>query len=77
MLHVLTCDLAAFQRLYNDTLPALPGVMRLTSTLVMKSIVQNRPIPLDLLSTRQHLLIFGYRFVTCLNVGFPVVSHTL
>lgn len=46
MLHVLTKDLMAFQRLYDDTLSALPSVLRLTSTLVMKSIIQNRPMPL-------------------------------
>lgn len=46
MLHVLTRDLAAFQELYDNSLSTLPSVMRLTSTLVMKSIIQNRPIPL-------------------------------
>jgi len=38
-------DLAAFQRLYDDKLGALPGVLRLNSTLVMKQIVQDRPLP--------------------------------
>lgn len=46
MLHVLTRDLAAFQRLYDESLSVLPSVLRLTSTLVMKNIVQNRPLPL-------------------------------
>lgn len=46
MLHVLTTDLAAFQKLYDECLSALPSVMRLTSTLVMKSIIQNRPLPI-------------------------------
>lgn len=46
MLHVMTKDLNAFQRLYDESLLALPHVLRLTSTLVMKSIIQNRPLPL-------------------------------
>jgi DNA-binding Lrp family transcriptional regulator len=46
LLRVLTADLPAFQRLYDDRLSTLPGVQRLTSTLVMKSVVENRPLPL-------------------------------
>lgn len=46
MLNVVAADLTAFQRLYDDQLSALPGVQRLTSTLVMKTIVDNRPLPL-------------------------------
>lgn len=46
MLHVVTVDLPAFQKLYDYSLSTLPSVLRLTSTLVMKSIVQNRPLPL-------------------------------
>jgi DNA-binding Lrp family transcriptional regulator len=46
MLHVVTRDVNAFQMLYDRSLSALPSVLRLTSTLVMKSIVQNRPLPL-------------------------------
>ncbi|ENF6042016.1 Lrp/AsnC family transcriptional regulator [Citrobacter amalonaticus] len=46
MLHVITCDLAAFQQLYDKSLSSLPNVLRLTSTLVMKNIVLNRPLPL-------------------------------
>jgi DNA-binding Lrp family transcriptional regulator len=43
---IATTDLAAFQQLYDDQLAALPGVQRLTSTLVMKRIVDSRPPPL-------------------------------
>jgi Lrp/AsnC ligand binding domain len=43
---VVTRDLAAFQKLYDDRLATLPGVQRLSSTLVMKSVVENRPLPL-------------------------------
>lgn len=39
-------DLPAFQKLYDERLTALPGVQRLSSTLVMKSVVENRPLPL-------------------------------
>lgn len=46
MLHILTTDLAAYQKLYDDSLSTLPSVLRLRSTLVMKSIVQNRLLPL-------------------------------
>ncbi|MGE8602758.1 Lrp/AsnC family transcriptional regulator [Bordetella trematum] len=46
ILHVVTTDLQAYQKLYDYSLSRLPSVQRLTSTLVMKSIVQNRPLPL-------------------------------
>jgi hypothetical protein len=41
-----TIDLAAYQALEDDHLAALPGVQRITSTLVMKQIVNDRPVPL-------------------------------
>ncbi|WP_067140726.1 Lrp/AsnC family transcriptional regulator [Microtetraspora malaysiensis] len=44
LLRVLTTDLAAYQRLEDDRLAALPGIQRLTSTLVMKQIVDDRPL---------------------------------
>ena len=44
LLHVVTPDLAAYARLEDDTLAALPGVQRLNSTLVMKHIVNDRPL---------------------------------
>ncbi len=46
LLHIITRDLPAFQQLYDQHLSALPSVQRLTSTLVMKSIVADRPLPL-------------------------------
>jgi DNA-binding Lrp family transcriptional regulator len=46
LLRVVTTDLAAFQKLYDSTLSALPGVQRLTSTLIMKSVVEDRPLPI-------------------------------
>jgi len=46
LLHVVTRDLPSFQRLYDDKLSTLPGVQRLSSTLVMKDVVRDRPLPL-------------------------------
>jgi DNA-binding Lrp family transcriptional regulator len=46
MLHVVTHDLKAFQTLYDRSLLALPCLLRLTSTIVMKTICQDRPLPL-------------------------------
>ena len=37
--------LAAYQALRDEKLAALPGVQRLTSTIVMKRIVDDRPYP--------------------------------
>jgi DNA-binding Lrp family transcriptional regulator len=45
LLRVVTADLAAYQRLEDDSLATLPGVQRLNSTLVMKHVVQDRPLP--------------------------------
>lgn len=45
LLRVLTEDLGAYQRLEDDVLSALPGVQRLNSTLVMKQVVDERPLP--------------------------------
>lgn len=46
LLRVLTRDQTGFQSLYDTDLSTLPGVQRLSSTLIMKSIVENRPLPL-------------------------------
>ena len=45
LLRIVTADLAAYQRLEDDVLSALPGVQRLNSTLVMKQVVDGRPLP--------------------------------
>jgi hypothetical protein len=45
LLCVIAVDLPAFQQLYDDRL-ATPGVQRLSATLVMKSVVENRALPL-------------------------------
>ena len=46
ILHVISRDLPTFRQLYDQELSALPGVQRLTSTLVMKDVVRDRPLPL-------------------------------
>jgi DNA-binding Lrp family transcriptional regulator len=46
LLRVLTRDLAAYAQLEDDVLATLPGVQRLTSTLVMKNVVSpGSPLP--------------------------------
>jgi DNA-binding Lrp family transcriptional regulator len=45
LLRVVTVDIEAYQRLRDDHLATLPGVRRMTSTIVMKQLVANRPYP--------------------------------
>ncbi|MFJ4849620.1 MULTISPECIES: Lrp/AsnC family transcriptional regulator [unclassified Streptomyces] len=45
LLRVAAADIAAYQRLYDEQLVRLPGVQRLTSTLVMKNVIADRPLP--------------------------------
>ncbi|MCX4986452.1 Lrp/AsnC family transcriptional regulator [Streptomyces sp. NBC_00572] len=45
LLRVATTDLVAYQQLYDQQLAKLPGVQRLTSTLVMKNVIDDRPLP--------------------------------
>lgn len=45
LLRVATTDLSAYQQLYDQRLAKLPGVQRLNSTLVMKNVVHDRPLP--------------------------------
>lgn len=47
LLRIATADLQAFQNLQDEKLTVLPGVQRFTSTLVMKRIVVNRPLPIQ------------------------------
>lgn len=46
LLRVVTADIAAYQVLRDERLATLPGVHRLSSTIVMKRIVDERPLPL-------------------------------
>jgi DNA-binding Lrp family transcriptional regulator len=45
LVRVRTRDLAAYSDLEDNVLAALPGVQRLNSTLVMKQVVTDRPVP--------------------------------
>jgi DNA-binding Lrp family transcriptional regulator len=47
LLRIVARDLVAFQQLYDDHLATLPGVQRLTSTIVMKHVVADRPLVVD------------------------------
>ncbi|WOP18255.1 Lrp/AsnC family transcriptional regulator [Raineyella sp. LH-20] len=46
LLRVVARDLPSYQELWDTRLAALPGVRRVGSTIVMKSIVQDRGLPL-------------------------------
>jgi DNA-binding Lrp family transcriptional regulator len=46
LLRVAARDLDSFAALRDQKLATLPGIHRLTSTIVMKRIVDNRPLPL-------------------------------
>jgi DNA-binding Lrp family transcriptional regulator len=46
LLCVVARDQAAYQQLYDEHIATLPGIQRLSSTLVMKSLVEARPLPL-------------------------------
>ena len=46
LVRVATADLTAYQTLRDEKLATLPGVKRLTSTIVMKRVVEQRPYPL-------------------------------
>ncbi|HEY0871211.1 MAG TPA: Lrp/AsnC family transcriptional regulator [Acidothermaceae bacterium] len=46
LLRIATADIAAYQSLRDEKLATLPGVQRLTSTIVMKRIVNDRPFPI-------------------------------
>jgi DNA-binding Lrp family transcriptional regulator len=46
LLRVATADLEGYAALRDAKLATLPGVQRLTSTIVMKRVVDDRPLPL-------------------------------
>lgn len=47
LVRVATVDIGAYQRLRDEKLGTLPGVQRLTSTIVMKRVVDERPYPIS------------------------------
>lgn len=44
LLRVVAPDLPGFQEFYDERLATLPGLRRLTSTIVMKDVVDHRPL---------------------------------
>jgi DNA-binding Lrp family transcriptional regulator len=52
LVRVAAADLDAYQTLRDEELATLPGVRRLTSTIVMKRIVEERPFPVSPRSPR-------------------------
>jgi DNA-binding Lrp family transcriptional regulator len=52
LLRVLTTDIAGYQQLRDERLATLPGVQRITSTIVMKRVVEARRFPLPPEATR-------------------------
>ena len=46
LLRVVTADLAGYQVLRDERLATLPGVHLLSSTIVMKRVVEERALPL-------------------------------
>jgi DNA-binding Lrp family transcriptional regulator len=46
LVRVATASLTDYQALRDEKLAALPGVQRLTSTIVMKRVVEDRPYPI-------------------------------
>ena len=47
LLRVVARDMPDFQRVYDEAISILPGVQRLSSTMVMKSVADHRPLPLS------------------------------
>lgn len=45
LIRVVSADVESYQRLYESRLVRLPGVVGLTSTIVMKHVVPPRPFP--------------------------------
>jgi DNA-binding Lrp family transcriptional regulator len=45
LLRIVAADLADYRKMYEEQLTSLPGVQTLTSTIVMKQIVDARPLP--------------------------------
>jgi DNA-binding Lrp family transcriptional regulator len=54
LVRVATADLAAYQALRDEKLATLPGVQRLTSTIVMKRVVDDRPLRVSPVAGRKN-----------------------
>ena len=46
LLKVISADLPAYQQFYDDVLVSLPGIEKLTSTIVMKTVKEETGLPL-------------------------------
>lgn len=46
LLRIRTANLEAYQHLYDERLARIPGIARIASTIVMKTVVEPRPTPL-------------------------------
>lgn len=55
LLRIVTTNLAAYHALQDEQLGTLPGIQRMTSTLVMKRVVPDRSIPTDIDTTIVHV----------------------
>jgi DNA-binding Lrp family transcriptional regulator len=53
LLRVVATDLNDYAALRDHTLATMPGIQRITSTIVMKRIVDNRPLPLPATQSRR------------------------
>jgi DNA-binding Lrp family transcriptional regulator len=53
LLRVVATDLDDYAALRDHTLATLPGIQRITSTIVMKRIVDDRPLPLSATQSRR------------------------
>jgi DNA-binding Lrp family transcriptional regulator len=47
LIRVATADLVSYQVMRDEKLATLPGVHRISSTIVMKRIVDDRPFPVS------------------------------
>ena len=53
LLRVVATNLNDYAALRDHTLATMPGIQRITSTIVMKRIVDNRPLPLPATQSRR------------------------
>jgi DNA-binding Lrp family transcriptional regulator len=71
LLRVVATDLDDYAMLRDHKLSALPGIRRLTSTIVMKRIIDDRPLPLTATQHRRARDIQLQAATECSSVRFP------
>lgn len=69
LLRVVAIDLNDYATLRDKKLATLPGVQRITSTIVMKRIVDNQPLPLPGTRSRKARGPWARRAEKCLNLA--------